>query len=612
VRRLPLLAIVLAGACAEAQRGPAPAPADAPARASTSSDPGERPLTLSLSKGEPVEGRAPTAAPADEPPALDADLPPPLPPPELPPPEPPPPATDLADPLDLLWGHRLEFAAGGEPLVTIGLMDGQREVAFRPRGPAHVTLRGGGVVDVPAGARLVVRARSAAPAKLVWMVAVSGAEPGDREGAAALRAALAAQGITARLRVTGAVYGIAGRVLDNRREQLVVDGDGTEAGARAALQALREKGFGGTPVDEVAAPPAGTLVLTGPGGAPLGEGDAALTVVVEGDAGFVLEAVEHDLGPAAKSREDRLYRGRLYVALDAHGTLAAIHGVPLEELLRGIVPSEMPSSSPLEALKAQAVTARSNVLAQLGVRHLNDPFMLCAEVHCQAYRGDGARTPRTDDAVRATRGEAIFGKGDRRLVDGVYSAMCGGHGEDNDAVWPNAPSSSLRGRPDAPPEEAARWAGGLREDATVRAFLAAPSSAYCRIPAGRRDRFRWERRLDAARLAQLGEALGVGRIRELRVTARGVSGRARTVRVEGERGALELGPELRIRRALGDLPSAMFVVDREGDALVLRGGGWGHGVGLCQWGAVGRAMSGQGYLEILRAYFSGAEVGRIY
>jgi SpoIID/LytB domain protein len=56
----------------------------------------------------------------------------------------------------------------------------------------------------------------------------------------------------------------------------------------------------------------------------------------------------------------------------------------------------------------------------------------------------------------------------------------------------------------------------------------------------------------------------------------------------------------------------MFVVDRDGDALVLRGGGWGHGVGLCQWGAVGRAMAGQGYQEILRAYFSGAEVARIY
>ncbi len=56
----------------------------------------------------------------------------------------------------------------------------------------------------------------------------------------------------------------------------------------------------------------------------------------------------------------------------------------------------------------------------------------------------------------------------------------------------------------------------------------------------------------------------------------------------------------------------MFVVDRDGAALVLRGGGWGHGVGMCQWGAVGRAMSGQGHREILRAYFAGADVAKVY
>jgi SpoIID/LytB domain protein len=322
--------------------------------------------------------------------------------------------------------------------------------------------------------------------------------------------------------------------------------------------------------------------------------------------------VEHELGGAGRAREDRSYRGRLYVALDAQGTLAAVHGVSLEELLRGIVPSEMPAGSPLEALKAQAVAARSNVLAQLGVRHPSDPFMLCAEVHCQAYRGDGARTPRTDEAVRATRGEAIFGQRDRRLVDAVYSAMCGGHGEDNDAVWNEAPSPSLRGRPDLPPEEAARRAGGLAGEPALRAFLAAPSHAYCRLPLARRDRFRWERRLEPSRLRELGDQLGIGPVKGLRVLSRGVSGRARTLRVEGERGAAEVGPELRIRHLLGELPSAMFVVDRDGEALVLRGGGWGHGVGLCQWGAVGRAMSGQGHQEILRAYFAGAEVAKVY
>ena len=101
-------------------------------------------------------------------------------------------------------------------------------------------------------------------------------------------------------------------------------------------------------------------------------------------------------------------------------------------------------------------------------------------------------------------------------------------------------------------------------------------------------------------------------MRSLEVTGRGVSGRARALAVVGDAGRAVVEGELRIRRLLGNLPSAMFVVERGGGGVVLHGGGWGHGVGMCQWGAVGRAEAGQGYREILRAYYSGAEVGRLY
>jgi stage II sporulation protein D len=523
-------------------------------------------------------------------------------------------AADLTDPLELLWGHRLEFAPGGEPLVTIRLMAGQREIAFRPRGPARVVLRGGSAVEVPAGARLSVRARATAPAAVVHQPLLADAPMADRASLDRVRRSYEDRGVVVLSRVVGGVYGLGGRVVDNRRELLLAASDGTERGARAAMEELRAR-HGARPVlhSEVVARPRGRLELRAEGGAPLGEADAALWMEVEGDRGFVVEGVEHEKGPTARAREDRAYRGRLYVTLDADGALAAVHGVSLEELLRGLVPSEMPASSHLEALKAQAITARSNVLAQIGTRHLTDPFMLCAEVHCQAYRGDGARTARSDEAVRATRGEAVFGRADRTLVDAVYSATCGGHGEHNDLVWGNAPSASLRGRPDLPRDEAARWTSGLADEAKLRAFLGAATGAWCRRPAAApRDRFRWERRLPPAELDRLAAPLGVGGVRALRVRARGVSGRARVLEIEGERRSAEVGGELRIRRLLGNLPSAMFVVDAEGGDVVLRGGGWGHGAGMCQWGAVGRAEAGQGYREILRAYYSGAEVARVY
>ena len=493
-------------------------------------------------------------------------------------------------------------------------MEGQREIVFRARGAARVGLRGGGAVEIPAGARLTVRARRTAPAAIVHHPLLAEAPLAERESLEPVRRSWEARGVMVLSRVEGVVYGIGGRVVDNRRELLLAASDGSEAGARRTAEALREPG-GAAPAlhAEVVARPRGTLELRADGGAPLGEADAALWLEVEGDGGFVVEGVEHERSPTARAREDRAYHGRLYVTLDARGALTAVHGVALEELLRALVPSEMPASSHLEALRAQAVTARSNVLAQIGTRHLTDPFMLCAEVHCQAYRGDAARTARTDEAVRSTRGEALFRRADRVLVDAVYSAMCGGHGEDNDQVWANAPSPSLRGRPDLPPEEGARWARALGDEGKLRAFLAAAPDAWCRrATAARKDRFRWERRLAPADLDAALAPLGVGSVRRLAVLARGVSGRARLLRVEGDAGRAEVAGELRIRRLLGNLPSAMFVVDRDGGAWVLRGGGWGHGAGMCQWGAVGRAEAGQGYRDILRAYYSGAEVTRVY
>jgi SpoIID/LytB domain protein len=558
-------------------------------------------------------GRRAAPPPPAEPPlvlppeVLDA-LPPPLPPPAAAPSPP-----DGQDPYEVLWGHRLDFARGGEPLVTLRIMEGQEEISFRTRGPGRVTLRGGEVVEVPAGARLTVRARDTRPARLGWAPQVAEAPEADRDRLEEVRRVYRERGVALRSVRIGNVHGIAGRVVDNRRELLLAPSDGTEAGARAEIERFRER-WGSRPAlhVEVAERPRGTLLLSAAGVAPLGEADSVLVLEVDGDQGFVVEGVQHDLGPVARAREDRTYRGRLYVAVDARGALAAVHGAPLEELLRGLVPSEMPASSPLEALKAQAVTARSNVLAQLGTRHLTDPFMLCAEVHCQAYRGDGATTLRTDQAVRETRGEALFGRDDRTLVDAVYSAMCGGHGEDNDMVWGNAPSRSLRGRPDLPPGEAERFDRHLADEPTLRAFLASGGRAYCRMPETRRDRWRWERRFTEGELDGAVAPLGVGAVRSLSVKSRGVSGRARVLVVVGERGRAEVAGELRIRRLLRGLPSAMFVVDREGEGWVLRGGGWGHGVGMCQWGAVGRADAGQDYREILRAYFSGAEVARLY
>lgn len=599
--RAPLLASLLVISCAT-PRGPA-----------------ERSPPPAGAESSPA---APAAtAPAPSTPDWAQGLPPPLPPPELPPtpaPEPPPveallpAAVANADLMDLVWSHRLDFVEAGIPLITIRLMEGQVEVVFRPRGTAKVALRGGATLEVAPGKLLRVQVRDARPAAFVHQVRLDEAPVADAARLAASRREWEARGLTVRSRSVGGVYGIGGRIVDNRREILFADGDGSEASAKALSDAFRRQYGVRLGIDSrLADRPSGRLLLLGEKWEPLGEADSALSLDVDGGAGFVVEKVQSDLRESGREREDRSYGGRLVVTLDARGRLAVVHAVALEELLRGLVPAEMPALSHLEALKAQSVTARSNVLAQIGVRHLDDPYLLCAEVHCQAYRGEGSHHPRTDEAIRATTGEAIFGRKDQRLVDAVYHAMCGGHGENNEYVWGNAPNAGLRGRPDVSSPEA--WSGGLADEARLREFLSADVDGWCRRPAAtRRDRWRWERRLSPADLKAAGETLGIGLIRELEVRARGVSGRARYLHVEGADGTAEVAGELRIRRLLRNLPSAMVVFDRAGDDWVARGGGWGHGAGMCQWGAVGRAEAGQDYRQILRAYYSGAEVAKVY
>src|SRR3954470_19705851 len=143
--------------------------------------------------------------------------------------------------------------------------------------------------------------------------------------------------------------------------------------------------------------------------------------------------------------EDRTYPGRLFATVDQSGGLALVAALPMERLVKGGGPSEIFASAHLEALKAQAVTARGEVLAKVGARHLGDPYLLCAEQHCQVYKGIAAEEAGTDAAVDATRGEALFAEraGHSRLVDSVYSAICGGYTEDNDAVWGGPPDPSL-------------------------------------------------------------------------------------------------------------------------------------------------------------------------
>jgi SpoIID/LytB domain protein len=283
---------------------------------------------------------------------------------------------------------------------------------------------------------------------------------------------------------------------------------------------------------------------------------------------------------------DDSFRGVLEVIPAEPLRLTVVNVVQIEDYLRGVVPNELaPAAFPqLEALKAQAVAARSYALAHLG-DYASRGYDLCATAACQVYRGAGSEQPLSDRAVAETRGVVASWHG--RPIHAYYTSSCGGHTEAGTAVFDDS-APYLRGVA-CPAEQAAAGGGRAR---------------------GRPWQVRLAPRTIARRLSRYGS---IGDVQDLVPARVGVSGRVVELRVVGSAGELDLRGQ-RVRLGLG-LRASLFVVRRETDAagqvphFVFSGSGWGHGVGLCQLGAAGMAREGASFDAILKHYYTGVSVG---
>jgi len=296
--------------------------------------------------------------------------------------------------------------------------------------------------------------------------------------------------------------------------------------------------------------------------------------------------------------------------------LTLVNTLPLEEYIAGVVPREMPTTFGIEALKAQAIAARSYTLYYLG-RHQAEGFDLCAGTHCQIYSGRPDALSRACTAVYNTRGQIMIYQD--QPVKALYHSTCGG--ETADGIYLDRNSDDLpylRGVTDIPDADSR-----LNGEAAVSKFIANFPRAYCDIS----KRYRWEaiytaaavNALIAENLAKLvgQSSLKPGKVKDLRIAERD-AGRVKALEVQCEAGDF-LVKEDAIRWLFGrgngrGLQSTFFTLKVERDKAgnptkyIFSGAGWGHGVGMCQYGAEGRARAGQSAAEILRTYYPGTEL----
>jgi SpoIID/LytB domain protein len=305
-----------------------------------------------------------------------------------------------------------------------------------------------------------------------------------------------------------------------------------------------------------------------------------------------------------KEYEARSYTGDLLFGIGGDGAITITERIGIADYLAGVLPSEMPALWPVDALKAQAVAARSDVLAHMRVKHFLSGYHFSDTVRDRAYKGAGGRHPGADAAVIATRGEVL--SDGTRLLPGVFSATCGGWTEDNETVWFAPGDAALRGRSDMPD------AGP--SPTNIRKWLKSTPAAYCDYDA---KYFRWKRRISRAEATKMvNQEHTVGTVQRIELGDRGDSGRLKWIRIHGIKGEATIKKELPIRQLFGSLPSAMFIIDEGKGAdgqmeFIFTGGGRGHGVGLCQYGARGMADAGHQYGEILSHYYAGSTIAKV-
>ena len=311
------------------------------------------------------------------------------------------------------------------------------------------------------------------------------------------------------------------------------------------------------------------------------------------------------------------YRGNIDIHL-THGKtgLTIVNTLPIEQYLDGVIASEMPSSWHLEALKAQTVAARTYALYNLN-KHQGDDYDVCATTDCQVYGGLGSESPQVSKAVDETAGQVIMNQG--KVIPAYFHSSSGGYTENSENVW-----------------------------GTYQPYLRGTIDYDQKSP-----QYKWEKKLTVSELQAAMNKAGytIGNIKAIELAPltdkpmsnpeRGVSGRVKVIQFIGSTSSAKLTGE-QLRKIL-DLKSTLFDVavsapnllpirgqslntDKKGvhqmsgksnETIVISGFGWGHGLGLSQWGA--KAMAEQGpqgdttyFKEILKHYYQGTTIEKVY
>lgn len=278
--------------------------------------------------------------------------------------------------------------------------------------------------------------------------------------------------------------------------------------------------------------------------------------------------------------KERRYRGFIDVLLGSNGKLLVINQLEIEDYIKGVLYHEVSNRWPMEALKVQAVAARSYAMTQIQASVKRD-FDVTNDIYSQVYGGRDSERYRTNMAVDATQGE-ILTVGSK-VLPAYFHATCGGHTEDSTELWPKQTWAALRG----------------------------VACIYCRES----PHYFWKRNI---RLKDIQDKLNakdyaIGLIEDIAVTKRNNSDRIVALIITDRTGKQLTISGKDFREIVGPnlIRSNNYFIVMQGYYCDFIGKGWGHGVGMCQWGAQGMSTRGFTYDQILQYYYPGVSITQI-
>ncbi len=323
-----------------------------------------------------------------------------------------------------------------------------------------------------------------------------------------------------------------------------------------------------------------------------------LRVSAHGNSAIIVPPIDIEMRNSEKlfSYGDTDYRGSMRIEMQNESSLLLINSLPVESYLRGVVPLEIGRKPERDSasMQAQAIAARTYTYKRIDER-IDWFYDLLPTVSDQVYGGASAEYIGSDRAIVATKNRVMVSSGE--LVDALYHSTCGGHTASKDDVW-----------------------GGVAIPYLVsRSDIMVNGAPYCGISPQYRWREEWDRNDFTQKITKYSPRVSnqpnfSGTIDSFNISSRASCGRITSCDVSGSNGVTSFsGDKMRFvfRRPNGGngiLKSSNFTIRRENSRIIAEGKGYGHGIGMCQMGAIGRARQGQSYSQILNAYYTNIQI----